>query len=33
MPEPDRLYVAFGSMGTTAGLIIGLHAEQVLKHK
>lgn len=26
MPEPDSIYVAFGSMGTAAGLILGLKA-------
>lgn len=26
MPEPDYIYVAAGSFGTTAGLLVGLHA-------
>jgi len=26
LPEPDRIYVPFGSMGTTAGLMLGLKA-------
>jgi len=26
LPEPDRIYVPFGSMGTTAGLSLGLQA-------